>query len=135
MALAVRILIAAALPAYAKPTSNPPPPNQDPIMITFINPDLPLSAQVVRLAVHFNPKELSTTKVAPWGHAKRENDSSPKLEYTHGTPYSMSLELMFDGFENQTDLRPLFEALLKFVASPGEKKHPRSSQSIGGACP
>ena len=34
-------------------------------MITFIDPELALSAQVVQVAVPFHPRELSTTKVAP----------------------------------------------------------------------
>ena len=40
------------------------PPQQEPTLITFIDADLPVSAQVVKVAVQFNPKELSTTKVA-----------------------------------------------------------------------
>jgi len=98
-------------------------PSQAPTLITFTHPRLPLSAQVVKVTVQFNPKELSYTKPAPWGHAKRENDSSPKLEFTHGKPYSMSLELMFDGYETQTDLRPLLDELIGFVWHH-EKGHP-----------
>jgi Contractile injection system tube protein len=122
--LAVVVLIAAAIPAAAKQRSDPAPNQRETIVLTFIDPKLPLSAQVVKVTFQFNPKELSVTKAVPWGHGKHENDSEPKLEFTQGKPHSLSFELMFDGYETKTDLGPLFADLAKYVALPNEKMRP-----------
>jgi hypothetical protein len=51
-----------------------------------------------KVEAQFNPKELSQDKSIPWKPQKKKGPSD--LEYTNCEPWSMSLELLFDGFEN-----------------------------------
>ena len=46
----------------------------------------------------FNPKELQITKAVPWQKQKKSKEAAD-LEYTGAEPMAMSVELLFDGYE------------------------------------
>lgn len=54
--------------------------------------------------VYFNPKDLTVDKPAQWQVHKSSKDEPPTLEYTSGQPKTMSVELMFDMFEEKGDV-------------------------------
>jgi hypothetical protein len=51
----------------------------------------------------FNPKELQIDKSVPWQKQKKAKNPAD-LEFTGGEPMTMSLELMFDGFEGRAPI-------------------------------
>ena len=108
--------------ASAAPAPTPQQPKE--VTFTFLDPNLPLTARAGNFTVLFNPKELNVDKSVPWGlHDKAEGDA-PSLEFTAGEPMRMSVELMFDGYETQTNVSRVVAMLEKFVAPPGEKRPP-----------
>ncbi|MGE0546819.1 MAG: hypothetical protein AB7O24_27745 [Kofleriaceae bacterium] len=57
----------------------------------------------ITVEAQYNPKELQIDKSVPWskhGQANQANEDGIHLEFTGGDGRSMSIELLFDGFEN-----------------------------------
>lgn len=78
----------------------------------------------VELAVeaHYNPKEIDLAKQATWrddASVKAHAGTGDKfdLEYQNAPPRTMSLELLFDGFESATSIEPQVAGLQE-LASP-----------------
>jgi len=117
------LLLLSAAATAGKPSEQAAPSN-DRLFVTFVDPALSLSAEVVGAEVHFNPKEIGFDKPAPGGHWNGSWGDDPKLEFTHGKPHSLTLELMFDGYETKTDVGSYGRILDKYVALPDEKKPP-----------
>ena len=70
----------------------------------------------VQATISLCPKELATEKSVPWRSSRGESDQ-PDLEFQSAEPRSMSIELMFDMFEEKGNVyegavKPL-EGLLK----------------------
>jgi len=68
----------------------------------------------------YNPKELQVDKTVPWQKNPQANKSPEKgiqLEFTGAEGRSMSIELLFDGYESKKSVAPQIEALNK-MASP-----------------
>lgn len=71
------------------------------------------------VAAHYNPHELQIDKSIPWGeHDERDTKkkSAPKqgqdsLEFNGAPTRTMSIELLFDGYEEQKSVEPLIDAL------------------------
>jgi hypothetical protein len=89
------------------------------------------------IVVYFNPKELQIDKQVPWKkHEKTEGDS-PSLEFTAAEPKMLTVELMFDGFESQTDVYSEYvtklENLCKVIES--KKRPPNCTFTYGSSIP
>ncbi len=78
------------------------------------DPQLEVSAQ-------YNPKEIELQRSVGWKahnthnvpHHRRtsSNDDDNDLEFTGGEGRSLSIEMLFDGFETNTSIEPQMEAL------------------------
>lgn len=72
----------------------------------------------------FNPKEVAIEKSVPWQPQKKKGPND--LEYTGGSPRSMSFELLFDGFELGASIQGHIEGLQKLSdMDPGLKRPPK----------
>jgi len=74
----------------------------------------------------YNPKELQIDKSVPWQKNPQSNKSPEKgiqLEFTGAEGRSMSVELLFDGYETNTPVTPQVEALntMASVLEPGSQ--------------
>jgi len=89
-----------------------------------------------KVVAQFNPKELSQDKSIPWKPQKKKGPSD--LEYTNCEPWTMSLELLFDGFEQGKDepsVKDQIEMLKKFTRffGPGrEQRRPPKVRVLWG---
>src|ERR1043165_8099792 len=62
----------------------------------------------------YNPKELQIDKTVPWqkkSQANKTNETGIQLEFTGAEGRTMSLELLFDGYESKTSVRSNVYAL------------------------
>ena len=108
-----------------------------------MNKTSPSSAHIARLSIgsldqpsltvvaQYNPKELELARTVPW--QKHNSDNTPEarrkkpapgsdVEYTGGEGRTISLELLFDGFETNT-------SVLKQVLDLDEMATPRDATS------
>jgi len=80
-----------------------------------------------KVVAQFNPKEVQIDKAVPW--QKHNHRGTSKLEYTGSDPRSMSLELLFDGFETGQSVQPAIDDLNRLTEHIGtavdEKRPPR----------
>ncbi len=63
------------------------------------DPEVPTGLQV---EAHYNPKELQVDKTVPWtkvNQANQANNDGIHLEFTGAEGRSMSVEMLFDGYE------------------------------------
>lgn len=95
--------------------------------LTIVSIDSP----TVQVTAQFNPKEVSVDKSVPWSKHGNAKSDSPDLEFTNGENRTMSLELFFDGFEQQKSVFPQVELLHRMskiregVSNDTEKHPPR----------
>ena len=79
-----------------------------------------LDNPAIDVVAHYNPKEIDLAKQASWSDPKtlkqRKGDLID-LEYTGAPARSMSLELLFDGYESDTSIEPIVDRLNE-LASP-----------------
>jgi hypothetical protein len=78
---------------------------------------------------HYNPKEIQIDKSVPWQKHKDSKADEPYLEFTGAEGRSLSMELLFDGFEdNVTVDGPLAEltkmAKIKQQNGPEDLRRP-----------
>ena len=52
----------------------------------------------------FNPTEISVSKSVPWNKHKTSKGDSPILEFTEAQPRELTLELLFDTYEDGKDV-------------------------------
>jgi hypothetical protein len=72
----------------------------------------------------YNPKEIDVDKAVPWQTSKKSQGDDPTLEFTAGEPKTLSVDLLFDTFEKQTDVRPFVAGLDKLAAIDPTLKRP-----------
>lgn len=74
----------------------------------------------VIVTAHYNPKEIQIDRSVPWQtHDSRDNRAWYKredlpqhdLEYTGAEPRTMSIELLFDGYEANRSVEPIVDRL------------------------
>jgi hypothetical protein len=66
------------------------------------------------IEMYFNPKELSIGKTVPWTPHKVVEGDNPVMEFTSSTPKDLTLSgLLFDGFEDNTDVYTTYIARLE----------------------
>jgi hypothetical protein len=54
-----------------------------------------------KVEAHYNPKEVEVTKTVPWQKHKDSKADEPWLEFTGAEGRSLSMELLFDTFEEK----------------------------------
>ncbi len=59
-----------------------------------------------KLTVQFNPEEYSLNTDNSYAQAAIPGRSSPLLQFTHGNLRTLEMELIFDSYEQRTDVRP-----------------------------
>jgi contractile injection system tube protein len=100
-----------------KPKEEPSPAPFQPAQLKLTIGSLDDSS--LTIAAHYNPRELQIDKSIPWGnHDERDNTkkSRPKpgqdsVEFNGAPTRTMSIELLFDGFEEKKSIEPLIAAL------------------------
>lgn len=85
-----------------------------------------------KVKAQYNPKELQIDKAVPWSKVNEANKSNGKstqaqgihLEFTGAEGRSLSVEMLFDGYEGQVDVSKSVADLetLASVRVPGSKK-------------
>jgi len=88
----------------------------------------------VTVKAQFNPKEVGVDRSVPWQKQKKKGPAD--LEYTGGEPKTMSLELMFDGFEQNESIQSSIADLYKLtepMADKGDKARPTKVAVIWGS--
>jgi len=83
--------------------------------------------KIPTIVAQYNPKELQQDKQIPWHKQKRRGPAD--LEYTGCEGWTMSLELLFDGFEGELDVLAQVTALKSltqhFGSKPSEARPPK----------
>jgi len=77
-----------------------------------------------QVEAQYNPKEFQIERTIPWTEHKHVNGASPKqkgqnandrgalsLEFTGNQPRSITVELLFDGYESGTSVQPQIDTL------------------------
>jgi hypothetical protein len=83
------------------------------ITIAAKEPDGPV------VEAQYNPKELQIDKTVPWQKNPQANKSPEKgiqLEFTGAEGRTMSVELLFDGYETNESVAPKIDALNKMCS-------------------
>ena len=57
------------------------------------------------ITVMFNPKEYTVEKTVQWESQKATGLDAPGLQFTSGNSRTLSMELFFDTYEAQSDVR------------------------------
>jgi hypothetical protein len=78
--------------------------------MTFIPPGTKISIGSLddgslSIEAQYNPKELQIDKTVPWQKHNKSNATGLQMEYTGAEGREMSLELMFDGYEERQSVR------------------------------
>ena len=96
-------------------TAGTPPPAM-PFKVTIFTIDHTRDIQVEAM---YNPKEVQVDKAVAW--SKKEGNTAPSdqplLEFSGGQGRTMSLELLFDGYEQDKDVHTSYVAKLLDMAS------------------
>ena len=84
----------------------------------------------IHVDAQYNPKELQVDKTVPWqkkSQANKTQETGIQLEFTGAEGRSMTLELMFDGFETGTSVAGNVETLntMASVLDPGSADETR----------
>lgn len=86
-------------------------------------------------AVLFNPSEYSIDSAAKWKEQEKRGQA-PELQYTGGERKKLSMELFFDTYEQQSDVREHTVKLANLLVFNKEKhRPPKVTLSWGRAAP
>jgi len=99
-------------------------------MSNFLHPSQPGVVSIASLDTHiqvdaqYNPKELQVDKTVPWqkkSQANKTQETGIQLEFTGAEGRSLTLELLFDGYETKTSVAGKVETLntMASVLEPG----------------
>jgi len=67
----------------------------------------------------FNPNQISIEKSAQWLTKPKAEHDTPESQFTHGDPASLSLDLFFDTYESQKDVRDYTREIFKLTTIQG----------------
>jgi hypothetical protein len=70
----------------------------------------------LQVEAQFNPKEVQIDKTVPWQKHKDSKADEPYLEFTGAEGRTLSLELLFDGFETKDNVHDTYVAKLLEMA-------------------
>lgn len=90
----------------------------------------------IQVDAQYNPKELQIDKTVPWqkkSQANKTSETGIQLEFTGAEGRSMTLELMFDGFETKSSVAGQVE-LLNVMASVLEPGNPDETKRRPHLC-
>lgn len=85
----------------------------------------------LHVEAQYNPKELQVDKVIPWtkaNQANKTNDEGIHLEFGGAEGRTMTVEMMFDGYEKNESVAPkikTLEDLASVITAAGEKEDER----------
>ncbi|MFN0248798.1 MAG: hypothetical protein ACKV2T_18055 [Kofleriaceae bacterium] len=85
----------------------------------------------LQVEAQYNPKELQVDKVIPWSKANQSNktnDEGIHLEFGGAEGRTMTVEMMFDGYETNSSVAPkikTLEDLASVITAAGEKEDER----------
>lgn len=85
----------------------------------------------LQVEAQYNPKELQVDKVIPWTKANQSNktnDEGIHLEFGGAQGRTMTVEMMFDGYEKNESVAPkikTLEDLASVITAAGEKEDER----------
>lgn len=85
----------------------------------------------LQVKAQYNPKELQVDKIIPWTKANQANKTSNEgihLEFSGAEGRTMTVEMMFDGFETNKSIAPeikKLEDLASVITAAGEKEDER----------
>ncbi len=77
--------------------------------MTFIPPGAKISIgsydePTIHVEAQYNPKELQVDKAVPWQKHNKANANGLQLEFTGAEGRTMSVDLLFDGYEEQSSI-------------------------------
>jgi contractile injection system tube protein len=99
-------------------------------MSNFLHPSKPGVVSIasldtsIQVDAQYNPKELQVDKTVPWqkkSQANKTQETGIQLEFTGAEGRSLTLELLFDGYETKTSVADKVETLntMASVLEPG----------------
>lgn len=94
--------------AAAQATSRQNPPQLMKLILIGLECDVNLTAQ-------YNPKEVQIEKSLTWNAGANAKDDRPQLEFASVQARTLSLELMFDTYEQETDVQDYVKKLMKLT--------------------
>jgi hypothetical protein len=80
----------------------------------------------------FNPNKLAFGKIANWATAPLPQRNTAPAQFTHGEPATLTLELFFDSFEDQTDVRDQMKDLFTLTEVLGDLHRPPLCRLVWG---
>src|SRR5262245_10400262 len=92
----------------------------------------------LKVKAQFNPKELQVDKTVPWTKAPKSMGDRPHLEFTGAEGRSMSLELLFDGYETNESVQGKVDMLIQMssariaTSKKPDEKRPHQIQVVWG---
>ena len=63
----------------------------------------------------FNPNQFTIVKTANWRTLPAKERDVPASQFTHGDPATLSVELMFDTYENGKDVRQYTDSIAQLT--------------------
>src|SRR5262245_26415122 len=86
-----------------------------------------LDSPSLKVTAQYNPKELTIDKQVPWQKHPKPNANGLQLEFTGAEPRSMTLELTFDGYEQNESVSGYIADLerMSSVQDMGGQSHTR----------
>lgn len=93
--------------------------------ILTASPPMPFKVYIIsvddnstQVEAQYNPKELQVDKAVTWNKKDRATPSDqPMLEFSGGQGRTLSIELLFDGYEQQTDVHAKYVSKLLTLAT------------------
>lgn len=115
-----------------------------PTKLSIIALESMVGAKAQALEAQYNPKEISVDKSVPWSKHKDSKSDHPHLEFSGADGRSFSCELMFDTYEEDTNVQNKVEILQRMAmvrnpatSAPEDEKRPSRVKMVwaGGLPP
>jgi nucleoid-associated protein YgaU len=94
----------------------------------FIETKAGLSGPKDEVTVLFNPNQLNLEKRVDWRTMKVSERDSVEAVFLYGNPFTLSLDLFFDSYEKNEDVRTHTEKVARLVTVDGDLHHPPRCQ-------
>ena len=93
-----------------------------PSKLSIIALESMVGAKASAIEVQYNPKEMSVDKSVPWSKHKDSKSDHPHLEFIGADGRTMSFEVMFDTYEEDTNVQGKVEIIqrMAMVRNPAE---------------
>jgi hypothetical protein len=78
-----------------------------------------LEGDQLDVRAQFNPREVQVDKSIAWNEQRTRGENAPHLEYTNGNSRTMTLELLFDCYEDRSaSVQPALDTLHRMALAP-----------------